>query len=306
VYYYQAKYDKVISYYTDAYRLYAKISDVNGMGAALMNLAGVHLAIGQYENAIAKYLEAIPLLEKAEQKQGLAGLYANVGYIYGNLGQTEKALIYLRKSLVVFEEMKDRVSLANTHYLMGTVFIQQKKINLALELDKMTGTLPGLKEEYKGLAYCDSVQGNWKSAFENYRLFKLYTDSLFNNESSKITAELNTKFETQKKESQIALMKSESDKKELLRKEEQQKSRWIIFTVAGFLCLMSIFGVLMYRRWKVTQKQNIVIEHQKQLVEEKQKEILDSIFYASRIQRALVTSERYIEKALNKFKSQQK
>ena len=42
--------------------------------------------------------------------------------------------------------------------------------------------------------------------------------------------------------------------------------------------------------------------HQKELVEERQKEILDSIRYAARIQRSLITSEKYIAKQLNKFK----
>ena len=44
-----------------------------------------------------------------------------------------------------------------------------------------------------------------------------------------------------------------------------------------------------------------LVEKQKELVEEKQKEIIDSINYASRIQRALITSERYIEKSLNRL-----
>jgi hypothetical protein len=37
------------------------------------------------------------------------------------------------------------------------------------------------------------------------------------------------------------------------------------------------------------------------LVEEKHKEITDSIHYAQRIQRALITPEKYIEKQLNKL-----
>jgi hypothetical protein len=38
------------------------------------------------------------------------------------------------------------------------------------------------------------------------------------------------------------------------------------------------------------------------MVEEKQKEIVSSIYYARRIQRALITNERYIEKSINKLK----
>jgi flagellar biosynthesis regulator FlaF len=64
----------------------------------------------------------------------------------------------------------------------------------------------------------------------------------------------------------------------------------------------------MYQRFKITQKQKQVIEEQKILVDkaydslqEKNKEVTDSILYARRIQQALITSEKYIENALNKL-----
>ncbi|HYG50208.1 MAG TPA: hypothetical protein VD905_04860, partial [Flavobacteriales bacterium] len=53
-----------------------------------------------------------------------------------------------------------------------------------------------------------------------------------------------------------------------------------------------------------TEQQSREIELEKQLVEEKNKEILDSIHYSKRIQQALLPSEKYIErnlKRLNKF-----
>ena len=46
---------------------------------------------------------------------------------------------------------------------------------------------------------------------------------------------------------------------------------------------------------------NNIIEHQKAVVEEKQKEIIDSIHYAKRIQQALLTSERYIQKTISRL-----
>jgi len=50
------------------------------------------------------------------------------------------------------------------------------------------------------------------------------------------------------------------------------------------------------------KRQNEIISHQKELVEMKQKEIIDSINYAGRIQKSLLTPEAYINKILNKIK----
>lgn len=45
-----------------------------------------------------------------------------------------------------------------------------------------------------------------------------------------------------------------------------------------------------------------IVEEQKHLIEEKQKEVMDSIKYARRIQNSLLPTEKYIEKFLGKFK----
>ena len=64
----------------------------------------------------------------------------------------------------------------------------------------------------------------------------------------------------------------------------------------------------MVNRFRITNKQKKLIEAQKKIVEtqkliveEKQQEILDSIYYARRIQRALVTSEFAINKHLKRL-----
>jgi len=64
----------------------------------------------------------------------------------------------------------------------------------------------------------------------------------------------------------------------------------------------------LYKRFKVTQKQKQIIEEQKLLVDkaydelhEKNKEVMDSIYYAEKIQRALITPEKYIANSLNKL-----
>jgi hypothetical protein len=49
-------------------------------------------------------------------------------------------------------------------------------------------------------------------------------------------------------------------------------------------------------------KQKQEAEYQKYLVEEKQKEIIDSIKYAKRIQQSLLPTDKYIGKSLNRLK----
>jgi hypothetical protein len=75
------------------------------------------------------------------------------------------------------------------------------------------------------------------------------------------------------------------------------------YFLASFLDISEII-----KQQQVIEQQKKVIEEQKQLVDEaykklheKNREMIDSINYAKRIQEALLTSERYIEKALSRL-----
>ena len=82
----------------------------------------------------------------------------------------------------------------------------------------------------------------------------------------------------------------------------------MIGSVIVGLLLVIIFAAYVFKTLSVTRKQKAVIEHknietelQKKEIEMKQKEILDSIHYAKRIQTALIPSVKYIDKSLNKL-----
>ncbi len=98
-----------------------------------------------------------------------------------------------------------------------------------------------------------------------------------------------------------AATKLEQEKKEAVTQAESRKQQAIIWGICGFLLLVVAFAIFVYRSFLQKKKINIEITKQKHIIEEKQKEILDSIYYARRIQRALITSEAYIERNLNKL-----
>jgi hypothetical protein len=65
---------------------------------------------------------------------------------------------------------------------------------------------------------------------------------------------------------------------------------------------VAIITLIIFRSLNITKKQKFIIKNQKELVEEKQKEILDSIHYAKRIQNALLPTEKYIQKNIDRMK----
>ena len=80
--------------------------------------------------------------------------------------------------------------------------------------------------------------------------------------------------------------------------ERGEKQTVITYSIAVGLILLLMFSIFVYNRLQITKRQKNIIEEQKKLVEVKQKEILDSINYAKRIQGAILPSERIINETL--------
>lgn len=100
----------------------------------------------------------------------------------------------------------------------------------------------------------------------------------------------------------------EQERKDTQAQAEKRMQQFIIAGVLLLLLVLLVFFIFIYRSYKEKQRANVIITQQKQevekqklIVEGKQKEILDSIHYAKRIQSSLLASEMYIEKTLRRM-----
>ncbi|HWY12037.1 MAG TPA: hypothetical protein VN026_11970, partial [Bacteroidia bacterium] len=155
-----------------------------------------------------------------------------------------------------------------------------------------------MRAAYQNLADVYAKTDRYKEAYLNNVKFKKLTDSIFNIDNSKQLSDLKTKYEVEKKETEL---KAKADAQQEINNAEEGRQRVIIFIIAGLFVLVLVCGIFMFNRFKETRKQKNIIEEQKELVEEKQKEILSSIYYAKRIQDALLPADKYIERKLNRL-----
>ena len=100
------------------------------------------------------------------------------------------------------------------------------------------------------------------------------------------------------------------NKDKALKETERQKQATLTNALIIGFVLVLIFAIYIFRSYRMKQKANKIIETQKQeverqkeLVEEKQKAMLDSIHYARRIQQSLLPTEKYIEKNIRRLKN---
>src|SRR5688572_9572917 len=107
-------------------------------------------------------------------------------------------------------------------------------------------------------------------------------------------------YDFEKKEAET---KADQEKKDAIAREEKRSQTIITHCIGAVLAMVALFAFFIYRSYLEKRKANAEISFQKKIIEEKQKDILDSIRYARRIQKSLMPTEKYIDKTLNKFRS---
>ena len=244
--------------------------------AALMasNVAGRYQNLEMYDSAY--YYEKIYLdyLQKEDGgKSELASAMASIGSILTDMGRYREA----EKYLIQAEEY---------------AFQSTKKQMIRL------------KSIYYGLYKVNKYSGNYKDAVYYQYLYYTYRDSARDAEHKDAILEMEVAYETEKKEAEIAMLQKDNQlkekEKEVARAEAEKESFTKKLYMSGGLIMLLLGGFVLVK-WRESIKQKKVIEYQKMLVEEKNRDIMDSMLYASSIQKAIITSEEYFSRMFNEF-----
>jgi serine phosphatase RsbU (regulator of sigma subunit) len=142
-----------------------------------------------------------------------------------------------------------------------------------------------LVDAYHGLSDVYETKNNTNDALKYYKLYSNYRDSVFNSEKANKITSLAYQYNYEKEEERHQF---EEEKKELKQEAEVKGTRILIYSFAvGFILLLTLLFYI-YRGFRNKHKANIIISLQNKMMEVKQKEILDSITYAKRLQDAIL------------------
>ena len=210
------------------------------------------------------------------------------------IGQKEKALATYFKILELEKELGHKAELAQTHYQIGGLYESRedfenakKHYYLSLEIAKEIGSLVDTRDAYGQLMEIYKTEKNFEKALWYNQMYLVLNDSIFNAEKSRQIKEIETQYETKKKEQQIKNLENE----QLISDLKFKKQR--IFAFSFFMGFVSIFVfllVLFYQIRKIRKAKNLLAFQKKQ--------ITDSIEYASRIQTAVLPPGEYISKLI--------
>ncbi len=328
----QCNFAKALEYFNKALMLALESNEKKGLLGSYNNIGNVYMKIAKdktikkdtitakhyYDTAIVNFNKAIVILEETKDKKGMATCYNNIGFIYNGQKNYIGAISFLQKALLKFEEIdaKDEISVvcANIADLNNKTKDYNKAIQYAeksLKIATEIGSLENQRYAYEKLSASYKAKGNFKDAMRYYELYTQLSDSIFNKEKNKQLVEMNTKYETEKKQKEIALLNKDKDLQKIQIK--QQKTQ--IYAFIGGLMLMGFLAFVLLRSYRIKRKANIQLSIQNEEIRQQSEEIMtqrdqiteintsliDSIRYAERIQRAVLPSSELFNVLLDDY-----
>lgn len=313
-----------IRYYQKSLDICIEIKDLKGQATAYNNIANAYMEVEhEYQKAIDLHEKALAIRESMNDKFGQASSLNNLGSIYTILSDSartkgksqesdnlaKKSEEFLTKSLSIRRELKDPNGIASCLNNLGTLMIFTNKVDkgigMCLEAYKISKE-KHLPEREKVACKClqDGYmrKKDYKNAFEFMSRYTTVKDSLENQRSKKDLLSKTMAYEYEKKSLADSLKNTEQRKVDKLNFEmEQDKQKYFTISAIVVSILMFVLFAVTFKNYRNKQKvnhtlaeQNDAIHKQKETIEEKNREIVDSIQYAKRIQDAILPDTRLL------------
>jgi serine phosphatase RsbU (regulator of sigma subunit) len=296
--------DKAKSEYEYSLSIAEETKDSMNLARCFNNIGIVHMMSAEYDIGLEYWLKSLEIKIAMDNLLDAAPTMSNIAIYYKDIGRYNEAEEYLNEALNISLDFRDYEAVAFNYSILGDLNRMKGNPLKAIPLYKnalvyfdSSGGYFSKEESLFGLSEAYANSGQFKKAHEIQQDYVKLLKAEYDENNSRLNRELTAQFESEKKEKELELLKSEGDAKDARIKEEEAKTALkeannfyltIGLVVTGIVMVFIIFA---FRRVREAKKQ---IEEQKHLVEEKNTEITDSISYAKRLQDAILPTTEVI------------
>ncbi|MCE3228128.1 MAG: protein serine/threonine phosphatase [Bacteroidetes bacterium] len=300
---------KAYDFYHKAQEIQFRLKSDNGIARGYLNMANALIATKNNVKAKVFLDSAYFYYDRINSDEGKGYVYSTVSNIYVDQGQIDSALSKLMISRKIMDKLNKFYTLSQVDLGIADLYVKKndlknaiKFVDSGIEVARKTKQSHNIAPLYSLKAVILEKMGKVAEAFENYKLYKAFSDTVLNAKTIRKQTEDALKYDYSKKEYQ-----QEIEKQKMLaeQKDKETRQRFILnATLVGVIFLLIILFLVArsYRSKQKTSKiiaqQKLEVEKQHHLLQEKNKEVLDSILYAKRLQQAILPSEENIKKHL--------
>ena len=286
-------YKKALEYTQLALRVAEELKQAKLIAGANFSLANIYYQTDELNNAITYYTKALTYFDKINLTKNLVETYNNLGLVYKELKEYNnaeknflKAYDLTKKNNYKFEKTYIEAELVDLYRLTKNYNGAEGFLNISLKGGKdidnvmLTKTL----DENGYMLYKD--MGNYAKSLYFFEVYKKLGDSIEAKNTGDKILEVETKFRTNEKQKEIELLNTKTD----LQQSELKKSNILMLLFLLVILAVSVFTFIVHKSRQRQIESNKMLGDKNSQIEHQQKEIVDSITYAKRIQDATLGS----------------
>jgi len=290
----QGDYEGALGYYQAALPY---LKDSITVASVYNNIGATYFSKKDYRTALEWIKRAHEIKTRIPDilPEEIADSYNNIGNVSVMLGDTLTGRIYLEKALEINLQIADSQSIAMNYHNLGDLYLQRGMLDKAeaylllgergAQRQKMINLQ---KESFSYLAQLYEQKGDFEKAFTYQKKYSDLNESQLKGDIKQQLSAAQDKFDAQQRE------QDRLKENEMLILKNDRKNFYIAMLVVGALGLLAAAFLLFWRFLekkranRLLENRNITIEAQKFEIEQKNKEITDSISYAQRLQEAVL------------------
>jgi tetratricopeptide (TPR) repeat protein len=298
IYWSIGNYEKALEMHRQSLKLSEELKEKAGIANSYNNIGLIYWNNGQaaptieaaqncYKMALKNYFNSLEIMLALKNKTGVANAYENIGVVYGRqaaLSSTkeiadnlyERALENHLSCLKLREEGGDQKGIAISYQNIGDIYFKQNKLtnantyfNRALLLFNKIEDMVGIKQISFSLSELYEKKHNPANALKFHKMYVAYKDTLLNEANIKQVNEIQTRYETEKKEKQIGTL---TQKTEILAQQNEiqqlqlSQNRYFILGLSGISLLILAIAFLLISQNRLRARQSKIELEQKLLV----------------------------------------
>ncbi len=292
--------DKALEYQENALDIFNSLEKLKHSGEYWFDIAECDISIGKIYVAQAKYKQAekmfkdaLLLNEKIFFLPALLTNYNELAIFYYKTNNITLSETYFNKILNLISKIDDKKVISDIYLNYSLAIFQKETLKGLTFCDKgidLANTIQDRENILRGLQLKSDILiklEQYKQALDAYFKYTQLKDSIFNESTSRYFNDIQAKYEFTQKNNHIKLL----EKEKVIKQSKIKQQQIFIIGIIIILVLIAFLLAYIYKSYKTTQSKNLIIA-------QKNKDILESIDYAKRIQQAILPNEKYWEKLL--------
>lgn len=248
-----------------------EVNDLEVLGTTLNHRGWTYVLKGQYDKAEPYYKEVLGIRQQTHDSVGLGYIYLDLAEVALHRGKVNEALNNIDISTVIRKKIGDKQGTAVNFVNKGEALLSLGRYKEALgyfqeglKQGKAIGFGDLVRHTYDYIAQCHLKLGQIREAYDAREQWYAMKDSLFNIERTKVIGDLQTKYETEKKNQQIVFLNQENELKTATIERNYLLIGGLVITLALLLIVFYLW------RNRNLQRQEAILQEQKVRLRETQ------------------------------------